>query len=385
MAETFDASGVHQAVGGTATWRRLAVAFYSRVDRDPLLRPLFPGKTLRCAIEEFTAFLVQFFEGPSEDTQRRWWLSLRESHLRFRIGQNERAAWMEHMASALDAVPFEEPLRGTLREFFDRSSAYVVNSVDSADAAVDPVEPPGDAVRQEIARRWEIQRELDSAVAAVRGGDVDRAIALAESLRNRVPANRSVFMGLLAVMMGSGHAAMLRYVQERVSHDTALVRELRAGRTLLHEASAQGNLPMVELLLRLGADPNTPDGGGHAPLYSLANEYRGAEGGGLVRVLVRNGASVNASDGVKRCTALHMAARRGNLHIAEALLGCGAEIDVRDSVGDTPLRRSVNCGQVPVAALLVARGADVHSSGSKGLTPLRAARTAAMKQLLVRQ
>ncbi len=29
---------VHQAVGGTATWRRLAVAFYSRVDRNPLLR-----------------------------------------------------------------------------------------------------------------------------------------------------------------------------------------------------------------------------------------------------------------------------------------------------------------------------------------------------------
>jgi len=30
--------------------------------------------------------------GPSEDSQRRWWLSLRESHLRFKIGDRERKA-----------------------------------------------------------------------------------------------------------------------------------------------------------------------------------------------------------------------------------------------------------------------------------------------------
>jgi ankyrin repeat protein len=97
---------------------------------------------------------------------------------------------------------------------------------------------------------------------------------------------------------------------------------------------------------------------------------------------VRSGANVNASDGVKRCTALHMAARRGNLKIAEALLDCGADVDARDSLGDTPLRRSVNCGQIELAALFLAKGADVHSPGNKGLTPLQAARTSAMKQLL---
>jgi len=77
-----------------------------------------------------------------------------------------------------------------------------------------------------------------------------------------------------------------------------------------------------------------------------------------------------------------MAARRGNLEIAEALLDCGARIDARDSLGDTPLRRAVNCGRIQVAALLLSRGADVHSKGNKGLTPLQAARTSAMKQLL---
>jgi ankyrin repeat protein len=139
---------------------------------------------------------------------------------------------------------------------------------------------------------------------------------------------------------------------------------------------------MVELLLRLGADPNSKDGGGHTPLYCLANGYKYSDGGSVVRALVQGGANVNADDGVKHCTALHMAARRGNVEIAEALLDCGAEIDARDSLGDTPLRRSVNCDKAQVAYLLLKRGADVHSIGNKGLTPLQAARANAMKQLL---
>ena len=62
----------------------------------PYCDALFPGKALRCAIEEFTAFLAQFLGGSPEDAQRRWWLSLRESHLRFKIGDRERDAWMQN-------------------------------------------------------------------------------------------------------------------------------------------------------------------------------------------------------------------------------------------------------------------------------------------------
>ena len=138
-------------------------------------------------------------------------------------------------------------------------------------------------------------------------------------------------------------------------------------------------MAMVELLLRLGADPNAGD---HSPLYCVGNECSLAKGADAVRLLVEHGANVNLRNGVKRCSALHMAARRGNVLIAEALLECGAEIEARDSLGDTPLRRSVNCNHMEVAALLMSRGADVHSIGNKGLTPLSAARTSEMKQVL---
>ena len=131
-----------------------------------------------------------------------------------------------------------------------------------------------------------------------------------------------------------------------------------------------------------GAEPDVKDGGGHTPLYWLANGQGASDGAGVVRALVRGGANVNADDGVKQCTALHMAARRGNVEIARALLDCGADIDARDSLGDTPLRRSVNCNKLQVAALLLARGADAHSTGNKGLTPWLAARSSEMKELL---
>jgi truncated hemoglobin YjbI len=373
-------SNLYELIGGRETCHRLSVAFYARVGKDPLLRPLFPGKTFTCAIEEFAAFLAQFLSGPSEDRQRRWWLSLHESHLRFQIGQRERDAWMRNMLQAFDDVPIEEPMRSALVSLFQRGSAYVINR-----GPAPPVEQEqsanDDETLREIDRRWEGQLRLDEAVAAIRGGDATRAIALADSGALE-SCDRPVLSGLLALMIRSGDLALLEYARARLTGDPAIVQERYAGRTLLHEAAAAGSLTAVELLLSLGADPDASDGGGHTPLYSAGNECRAAGGGSVIRALVRGGAKVDAHDGAKHCTALHMAARRGSVEVAEALLECGADIEARDSAGETPLRRAVNCDKVELAALLISKGADIHSQGSKGRTPYLAARSVAMKRLL---
>ena len=91
----------------------------------------------------------------------------------------------------------------------------------------------------------------------------------------------------------------------------------------------------------------------NTPLYSVGNECRVLAGANVVHTLVRAGAKIDAQDGEKRCNALHMAARRGNVDVADALLDCGADVEARDSLGDTPLRRSVNCDQPEVARLLL--------------------------------
>ena len=103
--------------------------------------------------------------------------------------------------------------------------------------------------------------------------------------------------------------------------------------------------------------PAYADSGGHTPLYCVANECASETGPEVVRALVRAGADVNACGGVTRATALHMAARRGYVEIARALLDCGAAIEARDSKGDTPLQRAVNCRRDGVVQLLVERGA----------------------------
>ncbi|GLV60585.1 hypothetical protein KDH_74040 [Dictyobacter sp. S3.2.2.5] len=76
-----------------------------------------------------------------------------------------------------------------------------------------------------------------------------------------------------------------------------------------------------------------------------------------------------------------MAARRGNVQVAQALLDCGAAIEVRDKQGDTPLQRAVKCGKTEMVSFLLSRGADANARGKGGLSPWQVARGSAMKQL----
>ena len=333
------------ALGGEAGCKRLSAEFYARVGRDPVLRPFFPGKTLKCAIEEFSAFLIQFLGGDEDQTQRRWHLSLRESHARFRLGPAERHSWLEQMRATLNAISLDEATRERLRKFFEHTSAYVIRQESAL---------PDD---DELHVRWGEQLALDGAVAAIVAGRDAEAMALTASFLPR-PA---VFTGLLARIIGSGSTGLVAFVVEAVEGNPFLSTCRSGERTLLHYASGAGCVEVVSSLLRLGTDPGIQDSGGHTPLYCVANQCASETGPEVVRALVRAGADPNACGGVTRATALHMAARRGHVEIARTLLDCGAALELRDSKGDTPLQRAVNCRKQGVVQLLIERGADQTS------------------------
>lgn len=323
-------------IGGETGCERLAREFYGRVGKSAVLRPLFPGKSLRCATEEFAAFLVQFLGGDEEQTQKRWWLSLRESHARFRISAEQRSAWLECMRATLAESRIGEGARAALQRFFLLSSAYVMGKESGS---------PEDA---ELGARWKEQLALDRAIGAIASGGDAEAIALAGGFS----ARRTVFAGLLARMMQSGRPALVTRVLDALREDPLLAESRFAGRTLLHYAAAAGCLPVVELLLAMGVDANVEDHGGHSPLYAVANQCGLPVGPAVVRALVGAGADVNARGGVTRATPLHMAARRGFVAVAEELIEQGADRAARDKKGDTPLDRARNCRQAAILPLL---------------------------------
>jgi truncated hemoglobin YjbI len=337
-----------EALGGEEGCRRLSAAFYARVGNDPVLRPFFPGKSLRCAIEAFAAFLIQFLGGDEEQTQNRWWLSLRESHARFRIGTDARRAWLKNIEATLDAAPLDDATRNALRHLFSCSSAYLIGK--------DTPEPD----HEELGARWSEQRALDSIIATIVAGRDDETLALAP----RFVSRPSVFVGLLARMVQSGRPRLIHFVIDAAESDPSLATQRFAGATLLHFAAGAGCLEVVALLLRLGVDPNL-EGRGRTPLYCVANECSSETGPEVVRALVRAGADVNTCSGVTRATALHAAARRGHAEIVRALLDAGAAVNAKDRKGDTPLQRAINCRKNGVSQLLLEHGERLALAGRR--------------------
>jgi len=323
-------------LGGEAGCRRLAQEFYSRVAKCDELKPLFPGKSVRCATEEFAAFLIQFLDGDPAQTQYRWWLSLRESHARFEITDRHRSVWLGLMHEAIETAIEDIETRRALDQFFWVTSRYVIGMGEDAPVSDD-----------ELLARWSSQCELDRLTACLAGGQDEEAMRLADQFSHR----RAVFVGILAEMMEAGRDRLDAFVLARVTADPTLARERYNGRSLLHFAAGFACMPVTELLLANGTDPNELDSGGHAPLYRVS-PGRNDTGPAVVQALVRAGADVNHAGGVSRSTPLHQAARFGFVTVARALLDAGADPNRQDKKGLTALDRAKNCRRPDVVALL---------------------------------
>jgi hemoglobin len=117
---------IYEQAGGDAPFRRLVDSFYARIERDPLLRPLFPAD-LGPGKERQFLFITQYFGGPPRYNALRGHPRLRMRHAPFAIGQHERDAWVGHMLAAIDEAGFVEPVRGALREYFERAATFLIN------------------------------------------------------------------------------------------------------------------------------------------------------------------------------------------------------------------------------------------------------------------
>lgn len=109
--------------------------------------------------------------------------------------------------------------------------------------------------------------------------------------------------------------------------------------------SAQNNDSCrVESLLQKRTSPNAEDAAGYTALHYAARN--GHES--ICRILISNGANVNAVTRCGRATALHRAATQCRVEIVKLLLKSGADVNIRDSDGLTALDRAIksNCTEV---------------------------------------
>ncbi len=116
----------YEIVGGRETFAKLAKAFYARVDKEPVLRGMYP-ESLERPITTLTLFLIQFFGGPAEYNEKQGQPRLKMRHARFKIGQAERDAWLTHMLAAIEEIGIQEPSKSLMAQYFKDTSAFLIN------------------------------------------------------------------------------------------------------------------------------------------------------------------------------------------------------------------------------------------------------------------
>ena len=137
--------------------------------------------------------------------------------------------------------------------------------------------------------------------------------------------------------------------------------------TPLHRAYKYGNLAVISLLVKHGAELNAWDQWGETLLHKAV--YYGQLAN--ISFLVEMGADVNANnDSIG--TPLHRAVARGNLVVISLLLKLGADINANKNFewGNSPLHSAVDRGNLEVVSLLLQHGADVNAKNNIDRTPL---------------
>ena len=150
------------------------------------------------------------------------------------------------------------------------------------------------------------------------------------------------------------------------------------GSTPLHVALARGGSPeVVEALVAAGADVNARDNTGNTPLHGFGWSSDPA----VARRLLELGADPNARNNAGRvaypasCENWNTVSftRIASAPEAAACVAEGRDVNARDGLGNTPLHYAIESNALRLAELLLASGADPDIANHQGASPLHLA------------
>jgi ankyrin repeat protein len=173
---------------------------------------------------------------------------------------------------------------------------------------------------------------------------------------------------------------------EKLIAEGADVRAANAyGSTPMSEAAIVGNVEVINALLKAGADVNSPGADGQTALMVVARSSNVI----AARALIKHGANVNARESWREQTALMWAAAESQPEMVKELIRAGADLDARSQVnqwsrevsaepriqwrpagGFTALLYAARQGCLACVGHLVEAGANVNLADPKGVTPL---------------
>ena len=181
------------------------------------------------------------------------------------------------------------------------------------------------------------------------------------------------------------HAAARENDLAAIKHQLAQGANIEArddtGATPLLAATHANRVEAARALIAAGADVNAKDKIGDSPYL-----YAGARGHlAILKQTLAHGAdlrSVNRYGG----TALIPAAERGHVETVRTLIEAGVAVDHVNRLGWTALLEAIILGSggdahQQIVAALIAAGADVNLPDSDGVTPLRHARARGYKAI----
>jgi len=136
----------------------------------------------------------------------------------------------------------------------------------------------------------------------------------------------------------------------------------------LFKAIDQHDVQSVAGLLSRGDDPNTPQAEfpRWRPLEAAIEELGSGGSVEVVRLLIKQGANVNAWHLEDSMTPLHRAMFHENIDAIRLLLEAGADSNAESGVGDSALRLAIEQNNLEMAALLLRYGADQTIDESGG-------------------
>ncbi|UFM64967.1 ankyrin repeat domain-containing protein [Paracoccus sp. MA] len=197
-----------------------------------------------------------------------------------------------------------------------------------------------------------------------------------------------LFAFLLGASAGSGAAGTLHEAalfRAAAEGDAALIREFLArgapvdprdaeGRTPLLVATHANRVEAARALIEAGADVNARDAIHDSPYL-----YAGARGHlEILELTLAHGADLSSTNRFGG-TALIPAAERGHVGTVRRLIEAGVDVDHVNRLGWTALLEAILLGdggprQQQIVDLLIAAGADVNLPDGEGISPLAHAR-----------